>query len=246
MDRPPVVAWPPLWPASGAAPPSARRTGGGRRPSRRRRRARWSARWASASQPTWAPSPRESRSERWRVLSAARFLGEAGHRLGLPVTVAQLHGMSQRGGAVQSTVTFGGEQVLAYSRGPVDVLVGLEMLEVLRVVDRVGPGTTVLCNERVSPPPHVAQSGGKVASAGEVAALLRERAGATHILDAGAMARRAGAPTAVNVVMLGALSRLSVCPVPAEALLEAIREGCAPAAWAANREAFALGRAAVG
>ena len=180
------------------------------------------------------------------VLSAARFLGEAGHRLGLPVTVAQLHGMSQRGGAVQSTVTFGGEQVLAYSRGPVDVLVGLEMLEVLRVVDRVGPGTTVLCNERVSPPPHVAQSGGKVASAGEVAALLRERAGATHILDAAGLARRAGAPAAVNVVMLGALSRLSVVRVPGAGggATRGHPRGLRPAAWAANREAFALGRAA--
>lgn len=180
------------------------------------------------------------------VLSAARFLGEAGHGLGIPVTVSQLHGMSQRGGAVQASVCFDSEQVLSFGRGPVDVLVGIEMLEVLRTLDRVGPGSTVLCNECVVPPPHAAQAGAKVPSAGQIAELLRERAGAARLLDAGALARRAGAPAAVNVVMLGALSRLPVCPVPEEALLEAIRRGSAPAAWVANREAFALGQAAAG
>jgi len=67
-------------------------------------------------------------SERWRilitgvggqgVLSAARWLGEAAATNGFSIAVSELHGMSQRGGSVQSEVAIGGmRSLIANSRG---------------------------------------------------------------------------------------------------------------------------------
>ncbi|MHB8876612.1 MAG: indolepyruvate oxidoreductase subunit beta [Myxococcaceae bacterium] len=179
------------------------------------------------------------------ALSAARFLGEAGHRLGLSLTVSQLHGMSQRGGAVQASVCFGTDQVASPGCAEVDVLVGLELLEALRMADRVGPRTTVLCNRLLIPPPAVSLSGAKVPTADEVLAELRKRAKALHVLDAVGLAERAGARAAVNTVMLGALVALGSSPVSAQSLLETLRATAAPSTVPVNERALSLGQGAL-
>lgn len=178
------------------------------------------------------------------ALSAARFLGEAGHRLGLPLTVSQLHGMSQRGGAVQASVCFGSDQVAPLGGAGVDVVVGLELLETLRMLGRVDARTVVLCNRWLLPPPAAALSGAKLPALDEVVAELRRRAKAVHLLDANGLADRAGAHTAVNTVMLGALVALAGCPVSADVLRATIR-AAAPASAAVNDRALALGGEAV-
>ncbi len=179
-------------------------------------------------------------------LSAARFLGEAGHRLGLALTVSQLHGMSQRGGAVQASVCFGSDQVVALGRAGVDVLVVLELLEALRVADRVDGHTTVLCNRWLSPPPAAALSRQKVPTEDEVLDALRKRAGTVRVVDAVKLAERAGSRGAANAVMLGALTALPGFPVPAEALARVVSAASTGRMVGVNERALAFGAAALG
>ena len=174
------------------------------------------------------------------VLSAARFLGNAAHRLGMPVTVSQLHGMSQRGGAVQATVAFGSDEILALGEQPVDALVGLDLLETLRVVGRAAAAGIVLCNRRLLPPPGL-PAGMEQEAATEIQRLVPRAV----FLDATGLAEQAGDRRALNVVLLGAFASLPVCPIPLEEVMAAIRTGTAEAAWATNDRAFALGREAV-
>jgi indolepyruvate ferredoxin oxidoreductase beta subunit len=177
------------------------------------------------------------------ALTAARALGAAGHRRGIAVVVSQLHGMSQRGGSVQSFAAFGTDRVLPPETRPVDVLVGLELLEALRMAARVGPATTLLCNLSLVPPPSVSFAGASAPDLDVVVAALRSRAGRSHFLDAAALAERSGS---VNAVMLGALAALPECPVPAEDLLAAILDAGRRAARDVNARAFAAGRASLG
>ncbi len=175
------------------------------------------------------------------VLAAARVLGEAGHRQGLVVTVSQLHDLAQRGGAVQSSVTFATDGVFAPEPGKVDVLIGLEPIEALRASPSLSPQATILCDTRIRPPPPSATGGIPVPALETIAAELRRHAALVHLIDASGLAERAGSAAAVNAVLLGAFSRLPSCPVRSDLLLASL-----DASLAANRTAFELGRKELG
>lgn len=178
------------------------------------------------------------------ALSAAGFLGAAVFKQGLPVTVTQLHGMSQRGGSVQAAVTVGIEEVLSPASLPVGVLVGLELIEAARARARLDQGSVALCNAQVLAPPSLALHRAPVPDADALAASVRGRAKELRLLDAAALAALAGDGRSLNAVMLGALSCLPQCPVSGEALLAALLEETPTRAHVVNQRAFALGRQA--
>ena len=60
-------------------------------------------------------------------------------------------------------------------------------------------------------------------------------------LDALPLAEQAGSAKAVNVVLIGVLSK--IMPIPEEVWLQAIRETVPPKFLEMNEKAFALGRA---
>ena len=177
------------------------------------------------------------------ALSAAGFLGEAVFRKGTPVTVSQLHGMSQRGGSVQAAVTVGVEQVLSPASQPIDVLIGLELIEAARVRERLASPSFALCNEQVIPPPLATLHHQHLPDAKELVGLIGDRA-SCRVLDGVALAHQAGNVGALNAVMLGALSCLPQCPVSDAELLAAMLDQGSPRAREFNQRAFALGRQA--
>ena len=62
--------------------------------------------------------------------------------------------------------------------------------------------------------------------------------------DAGALARQAGSPLAVNMVLLGALAATDILPIAAEDILSVIRTRTKEKFLASNLQAFDLGAAA--
>lgn len=181
------------------------------------------------------------------VLSAARLLGEAGFRRGLAVAVSQLHGMSQRGGSVESSVCFNGDGILP-SSSSVDVLIGLELFEALRASSRLGKGSIALINPWLAVPPGTRLSLAVVPSAEEVMSTLRERA-EVHVVEANAIATELGSRAAANLAMLGAFCAASGVIDPKD-VLEAIERvgtlrmrSIAQLALALGYEAFARARA---
>ncbi len=75
------------------------------------------------------------------VVLASDILAEAALRAGLDVKKSEIHGMSQRGGAVFSHVRFG-ERVHSpmIPQGEADVLYALERMELLRWAEWARPG----------------------------------------------------------------------------------------------------------
>ena len=60
------------------------------------------------------------------VMSAGRWIGEAAASCSQPVVVRQVHGLSQRGGSVQSAVVIGGARSPEIPDGSADMLVALD------------------------------------------------------------------------------------------------------------------------
>lgn len=173
------------------------------------------------------------------TLLASKLLGNALLRQGFDVKVSEVHGMSQRGGSVVTYVRFGDK---VYSPvvdlGEADYILSFELLEAARWIGYLKEGGTLVTNTHQTPPMPV------ITGAAEYPENIVEKlSGRAKVvaLDALPLAEQAGSAKAVNVVLIGVLSK--IMPIPEEVWLQAIRETVPPKFLEMNEKAFALGRA---
>jgi indolepyruvate ferredoxin oxidoreductase beta subunit len=123
------------------------------------------------------------------ILFLSRLLAEAAIAGGLPVLTSETHGMAQRGGVVVSHLKVGGFDSPLVRAGRADLLLVLKEENVALHRQFLVDGGALIVN---APGPAGAGPGVRV-----------------HAVDADALALSAGAPHAVNLVLLGfALARL--------------------------------------
>ena len=134
------------------------------------------------------------------ILSIATVIGEAALQEGLYLKQAEVHGMSQRGGDVQSNLRLSSEPIMSdlIPKGGADLIISLEPMEALRYVEYLAPDGWIVtsCVPFLNIPnyPELEQ------------VLARIKAFDHHVLlDVEALAKEAGAPAqAANMVLLGA------------------------------------------
>ncbi len=137
------------------------------------------------------------------TILAADLLARVAAGAGMQVKLSEVHGMSQRGGSVDTVVKFGD---VVYSPvtdpGMVDHLVAFEILEAMRNVQYVKPGGRLLVNPtHIRPLPVL--TGDAPVPHGLRAILADEGA---IFIDADELACEVGSPKSSNVVLMGALS----------------------------------------
>jgi indolepyruvate ferredoxin oxidoreductase beta subunit len=178
--------------------------------------------------------------------TASRVLGEAAIRADVPVRVAALHGMAQRGGSVTNQVMLGTVRSPVIESGEADVLLGFEPMETARSTALVGPGTIVVASTSRIVPYVLTSMGGSYPDVDTLLAPVEELAARSHRLDAAALAAQAGNVKAVGPVMLGALAALDVLPLDASLIRDVIDELSGEARRTVNLAAFDLGLAGIG
>ena len=179
-------------------------------------------------------------------LLASKVLGEAALLDGVPVRMSEIHGMAQRGGVVESAIVFGDAKSTIISDGEADILLGFEPSEVVRAMGRCHAGTRVVTNTAPLPPFTVAIGQGVYPDVTEMMALIRERVADLIAVDALSLARRAGSPMTLNIVLLGALMASGALPLSRESIEKAIGLRTKEAFVEMNLEAFRLGAEAAG
>ncbi|MEW6388792.1 MAG: indolepyruvate oxidoreductase subunit beta [Thermodesulfobacteriota bacterium] len=178
------------------------------------------------------------------TLLASRLLGEAALQLGFDPLVSETHGMAQRGGIVVSTVVLGDLQSPIISPGEADVLLGFEALEAFRALDRCHARSLVIANTGVIVPYPVAIGQSRYPEVERLLTVMSEYVGSVLAFDAAALARQAGSPLAVNMVLLGALAATDSLPFSPDHLTGVIRSKTNPKYLEANLAAFQMGREA--
>lgn len=173
------------------------------------------------------------------TILAGDVLAKVAAAEGHDVKLSEVHGMAQRGGAVDTVVRFG-ERVFSPTTGPgrADNLIAFELIEAARLLPVLKPGGTLVVNSRTVLPLPVL-TGALAAPSGLEAALAYEGA---VFLDAEALACEAGSPRSANVVLLGAASY--GLPFPVETWKAVIASRVPPKTVEGNLRAFDLGRAA--
>jgi indolepyruvate ferredoxin oxidoreductase beta subunit len=174
------------------------------------------------------------------IISIAFVIASAGLEEGLEVKQAEVHGMSQRGGAVESHLRLADERIASglIPRGAADLILSVEPLEALRYFDFLGPDGMIIASRtpfvNIPDYPDVSSLTAKIAEAPR------------HIIvDSETIAREAGSTRSQNMVVLGAASGHLI--VREEDLIKHIKVLFQPrgeSVVAANLKAFALGREA--
>ena len=174
-------------------------------------------------------------------LLASKLLGHLLLTRGYDVKVSEVHGMSQRGGSVVTYVRWG-DRVYSpiIDRGEADYIVSFEQLEAARWIEYLRPDGIVVTNTQKTDPMPV------ITGAASYPDGLIEKMQALGVnvdaIDALSLAEEAGSSKAVNLVLMGRLSKYF--DFPDDVWQEAI-EACVPAKFLElNRRAFALGREA--
>ncbi len=177
-------------------------------------------------------------------LLASNILGEAALLSNIQVGMSEIHGMAQRGGVVESAIVFGDAKSPVISDGEADVLVGFEPSETLRALKKCNKDTVVVTNLDPLPPFTVTIGKGVYPGLDQLKNLIRAKTAKLIAVDAGKLARQAGNPLAVNMVLLGALIQTGKLPIQAEAVRDAILKKTKKAFVDSNIRAFDLGFAA--
>lgn len=151
------------------------------------------------------------------ILSIAATIGMASIANNLYIKQAEVHGMSQRGGAVQSHFRLSSNPIASdlIPKGKADIILSVEPMEALRYLEFLKEDGWIVTNStpfvNISNYPEIETVWTK----------LKSRKN-TIILNADAIAKELGSPRSSNIVMLGAAS--PYIDLPYESLEAAIRE----------------------
>jgi len=171
-------------------------------------------------------------------LLACNLMGRALMIEGYDAKVSEVHGMSQRGGAVVTYVRYGDK---VYSpivdKGQAELLVSFELLEAARWLELLAPGGTVVTNtQKINPIPVIMGAADYPDRLPEKFETLGAKVDA---IDALALAEEAGSSKTVNIVMMGRLSKYFTFP---KETWDKALEDCVPSKFLEmNRKAFELG-----
>ncbi len=172
-------------------------------------------------------------------LLASKLLGRILLTKCYDIKVSEVHGMSQRGGSVVTYVRFGDK---VYSpvidKGQADYIVSFELLEAARWTEYLKPGGKIITNiQQINPMP-------VIIGAAQYPENLVDKMKAAGLdvdaFDALTLAEQAGSAKAVNIVLMGHLSRNF--DFTEEEWLAAIEKSVPAKFLELNKTAFTLGR----
>jgi indolepyruvate ferredoxin oxidoreductase, beta subunit len=135
------------------------------------------------------------------ILSIASVIGVAAVNLGLYLKQAEVHGMSQRGGDVQSHLRLSDKEIFSdlIPFGKADMIISVEPMESLRYLPYLSPDGWIITNTK----PFI-----NITNYPPVEEVMNELNSQSHTItiDADAIAKESGSLRSANMVILGASS----------------------------------------
>lgn len=132
------------------------------------------------------------------ILSIATIIGQAATVSGINLKQAEVHGMSQRGGDVQSNLRLSTEPIWSdlIPQGKADLIISMEPMEALRYLPYLSPdGTIVTSSKPLVNIPNYPDEASLMAELDSMPSVVK--------LDIENVARELGMPKAANMVLLG-------------------------------------------
>jgi len=157
---------------------------------------------------------------------------------GLKVGTSEIHGLSQRGGSVTASLTFGENTYGFVDEGQADFMIGLEPLEAQRNLKYLYPDSCAIIDSNRLIPHSVSSQQARYPDTDGFISYLEE-----HIRQVIYVSEETQDITPImrNLYVLGRASHLKDFPVPVESIQQAIESMAKPELVEASREAFLNG-----
>ena len=151
------------------------------------------------------------------ILSIATVIGEAALAEGWNIKQAEVHGMSQRGGDVQSNLRLSSDPIYSdlIPKGGADIIISLEPMEALRYLPYLKPEGWIVSSSK----PFV-----NIPNYPDIEEVLSHIKNLPNhvLLDVDTLAKEAGAPAqAANMVLLGAA--IPMLGIDHDTIIEGVR-----------------------
>lgn len=172
------------------------------------------------------------------ILSIATVIGEAATAAGINLKQAEVHGMSQRGGDVQSNLRLSDEEICSdlIPKGKADLIIAMEPMEALRYIPFLAKEGWIVTS---------AQPFVNIPNYPDPKALTDELAGYSHCvsLDIEKIAKENNMPRSANMILLGMAAPFIgiLTPEQLRSGVERIFAAKGEQVVAANAAAFDLG-----
>jgi indolepyruvate ferredoxin oxidoreductase beta subunit len=172
------------------------------------------------------------------ILSIATIIGEAAMKENLYIKQAEVHGMSQRGGDVQSNLRISSEPIHSdlIAKGSADVIISMEPMEALRYLPFLSQNGWII----TSATPFV-----NIPNYPELQTIIDDlnKVPNVIVIDIEKMAKDNGVPRSANVILLGAAQKaLGIDYDKLEAAVARVFQRKGEKIVEANIKALALGR----
>lgn len=172
------------------------------------------------------------------TLLASKLLGKLLMGEGYDVKVSEVHGMSQRGGSVVTYVKYG-DKVYSpvITDGEADYIVSFEKIEAARYISCLKKGGKIVVNtQEIDPMPVII---GNATYPSDVLDEIKGSGVDIDAFDALTLAEQAGSAKAVNIVLMGRLSKY--LDIKKENWIKAIESTVPEKFKELNLKAFELG-----
>ncbi|MGC8496531.1 MAG: indolepyruvate oxidoreductase subunit beta [Thermoplasmata archaeon] len=180
------------------------------------------------------------------VVTTGAVLGDALTRKGIKVVMSEVHGMAQRGGIVTVEMKLGSGNSPIIGVAAADIIVGFEPVETYRVLKKANKDTKIIMNSSEIVPFTVSVGESEYPDFEGIVESIKKQFKNLYIVDAEALASKAGNSIVENIVLLGALIALDVLPVSREDVIESIKNTLSNKRYEAmNIAAFELGYDAI-
>ncbi len=132
------------------------------------------------------------------LLTLGTIIGNAAILSDVNVTIAETHGLSQRGGSLVVHIRLGEGESPLIPKGAAHLIIGLEALETARYVEYANKDSTIIMNEFLWPPPL-----SKAPSIKDIIENIKKNA-KLYVVDANSIAlKETGLIVTANTVILG-------------------------------------------
>jgi len=166
------------------------------------------------------------------------LLVEAAALAGLKVGTSEIHGLSQRGGSVTASLTFGENTYGFVDAAQADYMIGLEPLEAQRNLKYLHPDSRAVIDSHKMIPHSVSSQQADYPDTDGFIRYLQEQ-----IRQVIYVSEETPEIAAImrNLYVLGRATKLEDFPVPADCMLQAIEKTAKPELQNASRRAFEKG-----
>jgi indolepyruvate ferredoxin oxidoreductase beta subunit len=170
------------------------------------------------------------------VVTLAQIIAEAAFVEGFDVKTSELHGLSQRGGSVETHIRFG-DKIYSplVAQGEADLILSLEILEILRKLNYANKNTNFLINGYSIPFPSSPADE-------EISKMIEDEIeGKKYIVPASRICQEKLEKEVLSgVYLLGYAIHNNLIPLKLESVLKAIENLMPPKYLELNKKAFEL------